>query len=441
MNSENTLDNISKLEKLRNILIEKKKVLLFITGVFLLFVGITIAILVMRHNKIENLRKQYLTFCDEYNETVESFNIMATKYNELVNAEMQSADISNLEAVELLNIFEEDFEQFYDSGADQSKLHEELDEISQSLIEVTNSYNELCLSSYNTAIDDYNTFVEKYNLLLDKLSVYGIANMPNKEKTKATVADNYCTYYERWGNVETFKNELKSIQKDKEMVDGKYYEVCLLAYDSVINDYYIVAEAYTDILEKTSVHFIEGMLQNVELRERHSNEEVLGLGEEELCLLLEEVLIETDTLIGNYLVVEQITAPAEEWVLERLEEVDSVTGMQAVTSENDPNGLLGKEGGYISCIYFITKDISPTSVKGSSIVEKGTDAGGAIEVYDTLEYALNRCDYLSQFDGTLLYSGSYAIIGTMVVRTSYKLSNSEQVALTNEITKVMTMIK
>jgi len=112
-----------------------------------------------------------------------------------------------------------------------------------------------------------------------------------------------------------------------------------------------------------------------------------------------------------------------------------------VTIENDPNGLLGKEGGYVSCIYFTVKDIPSASVKGNSIVEKGTDAGGAIEVYESLEYALNRCDYLSQFDGTLLYSGSYAIIGTMVVRTSYKLGNSEQVTLTNEITKLLTSVE
>jgi len=43
-----------------------------------------------------------------------------------------------------------------------------------------------------------------------------------------------------------------------------------------------------------------------------------------------------------------------------------------VTIENDPNGLLGKEGGYVSCIYFTVKDIPSASVKGNSIVEKGT---------------------------------------------------------------------
>ena len=43
-------------------------------------------------------------------------------------------------------------------------------------------------------------------------------------------------------------------------------------------------------------------------------------------------------------------------------------------------------------------------------------------------------------DGTLLYSGSYAIIGTMVIRTSYKLSDNQQVKLTNDITKALTQV-
>ena len=80
-------------------------------------------------------------------------------------------------------------------------------------------------------------------------------------------------------------------------------------------------------------------------------------------------------------------------------------------------------------------------MKGDSIIAKGTDAGGAIEVYKTLEDALNRCDYLSQFDGTLLYSGSYTIVGTIVIRTSYKLTDEQQVELTNNIMQAFTVLK
>ena len=137
-------------------------------------------------------------------------------------------------------------------------------------------------------------------------------------------------------------------------------------------------------------------------------------------------------------VVEQIINPSADWITSRLTEIKSITGTEAVSIGNDPNQMLGKEGGYTSCVYFTITDIDSSTVEGNTIVEKGTDAGGAIEVYATVEDAEARCEYFSGFDNTLLYSGSYAIIGTMVVRTSYRLDGKQQLELTNEITKVLT---
>ena len=154
----------------------------------------------------------------------------------------------------------------------------------------------------------------------------------------------------------------------------------------------------------------------------------------------ETILDMTEQVKNAIIVVKQITAPSGEWISERLKSVDGITGIQAVTKNLDPDGLLGKEGGFVACIYFSSVAIDQTTVPGDSIVAKGTDCGGAIEVYATLEEAEARCDYLSGFDGTVLYSGSYAIIGTMVVRTSYKLTNEQQYELTNKITNSLTLI-
>ena len=77
-------------------------------------------------------------------------------------------------------------------------------------------------------------------------------------------------------------------------------------------------------------------------------------------------------------------------------------------------------------------------IPGNDVIEKGTDAGGSVEIYATVEDAENRCNYLSQFDETILYTGSYAVIGTMVIRTSYLLDFDDQVRVTSEITKVIT---
>lgn len=41
--------------------------------------------------------------------------------------------------------------------------------------------------------------------------------------------------------------------------------------------------------------------------------------------------------------LKQITAPADDFVLERLQKVDTITAMDAVTEDHDPNGKLNKQ--------------------------------------------------------------------------------------------------
>lgn len=161
---------------------------------------------------------------------------------------------------------------------------------------------------------------------------------------------------------------------------------------------------------------------------------------------VEKIIKDTNTVLemadqvkALTMIVSQITAPSGEWVTERLSKIDSITGSQAVTEEFNPDGLLGKTGGYSSCIYFTVDATLPNEIPGDNIVEKGTDAGGAVEVYRTLSDAEERVKYLAGFDGTVLYSGSYAIVGTMVIRTSYKLSNEQQIELTSSIVQALTM--
>ena len=172
-----------------------------------------------------------------------------------------------------------------------------------------------------------------------------------------------------------------------------------------------------------------------------AEKDIISMGEDELCKFIESTLKDTEELLDEYRVVVQITNPSDEYVCKRLKSVVGITGVQFVTKTHDPNGLLDKEGGYSSCIYFSYKDVDQSEVNGASIVDKGTDAGGAVEIYSSLQDALNRCDYLSQFDGTLLYSGSYAVVGTMVVRTSYKLNDNQQVELTNDIVTKLTELE
>ncbi len=126
-------------------------------------------------------------------------------------------------------------------------------------------------------------------------------------------------------------------------------------------------------------------------------------------------------------------APTEEYVVSCLREVPGIIGIEAVTEDNDPNELLNKDGGYISKIYFSYSLVNQNDLYGNTIIEKGTNAGGSIEVYKNMNDATKRNEYLSSFDGTFLASGSHCIVGTIVVRTSNELTASQQKLLENNI--------
>ena len=129
----------------------------------------------------------------------------------------------------------------------------------------------------------------------------------------------------------------------------------------------------------------------------------------------------------------QITNPSQSFVEERLKEIDTVTGVQSVTESNDPNGNLNNQGGYTASIYFTDNQVTE-AVEGADIVDKGTDAGGNIEVYKTSDEAKSRNAYLSAFDGQgILNPGSHYVYGTVVIRTSRHLTASQQTALTEKI--------
>lgn len=138
-------------------------------------------------------------------------------------------------------------------------------------------------------------------------------------------------------------------------------------------------------------------------------------------------------LEDSILVLKQITNPSEDFVKERLQKIDSITSIQSVTEDNDPNGNLNKQGGYTSSTYFASANIDQSSVYGTDTIDKGTEAGGCIEVYVNTEDAEKRNLYLSGFDGTALSSGSHTVLGTIVVRTSSELTASQQKELEQAI--------
>lgn len=218
-------------------------------------------------------------------------------------------------------------------------------------------------------------------------------------------------------------------------------------YNKAVEQFNASVEEYNHAVSLICIDNIDGLPAVLEILKKESDgyDEIVEAVEN--GILAESITTDTNTIRemtaqveALTAVVKQITAPTAEWITERLASISSISGTQAVTDDLDPDQLLGKEGGYSACVYFTVASLDASTIPGNTIVEKGTDAGGAIEVYATVEEALARCDYLSGFDGTILYSGSYAIVGTMVIRTSYKLENAQQMALTRAITRELTTL-
>lgn len=140
--------------------------------------------------------------------------------------------------------------------------------------------------------------------------------------------------------------------------------------------------------------------------------------------------------------LKQITNPSSSFIESRLKEIDTITGVQSATEDNDPNKGLNKQGSYTASVYF-TDSLVTDTIEGKDIVTKGTDAGGNIEVYKTVEDAQKRNEYLSAFDGlpAMLNPGSHYVYGTIIIRTSWRLTATQQNDLTQKIYQKLIEIK
>ena len=165
-------------------------------------------------------------------------------------------------------------------------------------------------------------------------------------------------------------------------------------------------------------------------------ENELGISPAEETEAVAEAEEETEVPSGEELAM----APTDDFVMERLALVPTITDMAPVTEDHDPNGQLGKQGGYIGCIYFSDSrvDRNQIYITEDNVIDIGTEGGGAIEIFNTVNEATNRENYLATFDGTAYSSGSHHIVGTCLVRTSVHLTASQQNDLTDKITQVLT---
>lgn len=123
---------------------------------------------------------------------------------------------------------------------------------------------------------------------------------------------------------------------------------------------------------------------------------------------------------------------------EKLEQIRTITDIQIATEDRDPNGQLGKQGGYTGCVFFRDSRVAQSDLASTGdAIDIGTDGGGSVELYAAEADAKRRDAYLASFDGTALSSGSHIVVGTVLVRTSCHLKASQQKEFTEEILEVL----
>lgn len=248
----------------------------------------------------------------------------------------------------------------------------------------------------------------------------------NEEKEKATADFN-----EAISTAEKNNSDIQTAISDLQaLIDSEDQPLDAATIDNAAT---VITEAETKIVEipqipsKTEeiISATETLLKNADCSES-----------------LTELQSATDTLSKSIKQMQQVTNPQESFIIERLTGLPNITGMEAVTEDNDPNGNLNKQGGYTATVYFSSDLVDQSEVYGETIVDKGTEAGGAIEVYATVEDADKRNEYLATFDGAgMLNSGSHSVVGTVVIRTSDKLTATQQKEMEQNIYNSLVEIK
>lgn len=263
-------------------------------------------------------------------------------------------------------------------------------------------------------------------LLVLALSILCLAGCTNEEKEKATADFDTAV-----STVEKNNADIESAISDLQaLVDSEDQPLDAATIDSATT---AITEARTKIVEipeipsKTEdiITATEELLKNADCSET-----------------LSKLQSANDALSTSIKQMQQVTNPAEAFIVERLTGLPNITGMEAVTEENDPNGNLNKQGGYTATVYFASDLVDQSQVSGETIVDKGTEAGGAVEVYPTVEDATKRNEYLASFDGAgFLSSGSHSVVGTVVIRTSDQLTASQQKEIETNIYNSLIEIK
>ena len=274
-------------------------------------------------------------------------------------------------------------------------------------------------------------------------------------------AGNYSSALELFESIndyENYKDTAQRIDTCKEMIDAiKQYDIAKNNLENKNNDLdtaisnaeALIAKAQP-VLDNTLISALETAISEAKASKKDipdmptSADEILNIAKSLDSVEYDDILANlSDKQSSLEISIQQyalVNAPTEAYIIECLSEVDNIVDISAVTEDNDPNGNLNKAGGYTAQVYFSSDLINQDTIYGSTLIDKGTSAGGSIEVYSNVEDANARNEYLTILDGGLFASGSHTVIGTVLIRTSNELTASQQKTLEANIIAALTKI-
>lgn len=291
------------------------------------------------------------------------------------------------------------------------------------------------ITRYTTAVSDYNALIPDYDAVATNFNAV-ISDMDAATQKLDTVivsAQNIISANESPYDESTLtllKNAVKNAEESRKQIPASAEKVSEISITD--NDKKSKTE---DIKIKTEN--VISQTESLKKRIQDIEEETVKLTAEPLDYspVIADIQKKQKDFENSVLILKQVTNPTEDFIIQRLEGISSITDIQAVTEDHDPNGHLNKQGGYTASVYFASSLVDPSDVYGTDTIDRGTDGGGCLEVYATVDDAQKRETYLSSYDGTVLDSGSHNIVGTILIRTSSKLTATQQKNLEKEITE------
>jgi hypothetical protein len=290
---------------------------------------------------------------------------------------------------------------------------------------------EEALVGYTSVMEQYNADIDNYNQIVVEYNEKANSTISENETFTATideaqkVIDSGDVPYEA-EKMTTLSNTLKNARNSKVENPNIYEKKSYVELDEALS------KSSASVINEATISLNDEML-NIEdetSKVTQANNEIVV---PDYSKTIAEIADEVELLEQSYAIQKQITNPEQDWVIEKLNNVGNIANIAYATEDNDPNGKLGKDGGYTAQIYFSSSLLGTEAIAGNNLIEEGTNAGGSIEVYRTVEDAESRNSYLGSFDGSIFDSGKHKVLGTMVVRVSTDLTATKQESFINEI--------